>query len=557
MAARPWAERALDLVPLALALWIAVQVLGAFVARIPHPFDLEWMEGGMLAHAWRLQHHLPLYVEPNPDFVPFIYPPGYSALLAALGKLFGLGYPLGRLISAGSTLAAAAAIVFVAVRQTSSWTGGLCGAACYLGLFRASGGFYDLVRPDALGVALTAWSLGLALERRRHAELASALLLCAAYLVKHNLAAFGLPIVGLLWARGGWPVAARFAVASMGSALAITGWLQLRSSGRFLTYLLEVPGTHPLMFDRFVPGTPGELSAWLLPSIVAGAGWLVGTASLGRRPSWRWLGVALLAAAGAVWGWQQPPIRGIPMGPPAAVALVLASLGAVLGASVSSAISPVGERPSWRWVAAVGVGGTALLLAALMRAHYGGFLNVLMPAHWACSLGLAVVVGHVRLRWPSLATSGATMLLLVAQLGWLARELETESILPTSDDVVAGEAVLEALEQACGPGPILAPHTAWLPVGLGRPPSIHMIAIWDLNHPGGPFEAQMVQAMRGAARDHYWSCVLQGDGRNRVEYGTLGPYQRDRRLVPPASTLRPKTGWRVRPTEILSPAAIP
>ena len=105
----------------------------------------------MLAHAWRLQQGLPLYVEPNPDFIPFIYPPGYSAILALLGQVVELDYPAGRWLSIVGTLGAAAAIVFVTARQTGSLVGGIGGAACFLGLYRASGGFYDLVRPDDRG----------------------------------------------------------------------------------------------------------------------------------------------------------------------------------------------------------------------------------------------------------------------------------------------------------------------------------------------------------------------------------------------------------------------
>ena len=32
---------------------------------------------GLAAAAAFLAHGLPLYVEPGPDFVPYIYPPGY------------------------------------------------------------------------------------------------------------------------------------------------------------------------------------------------------------------------------------------------------------------------------------------------------------------------------------------------------------------------------------------------------------------------------------------------------------------------------------------------
>src|SRR5712691_1385298 len=77
----------------------------AFARRLAYPYDLEWMEGGMLVHAWRLMHGETIYPAPSVDFIPYLYTPGYPALLAGLGKVFGLGYALGRAVSAVSLVA--------------------------------------------------------------------------------------------------------------------------------------------------------------------------------------------------------------------------------------------------------------------------------------------------------------------------------------------------------------------------------------------------------------------------------------------------------------------
>ncbi len=553
----------MDLLPLAVALWIAGRVALAWWGRVFHPFDLEWMEGGMLAHAWRLQHGLPLYVEPGPEFVPFIYPPGYSALLAALGSVVGLDYAVGRLVSVLGVLAAACAIVFLGVRQAGSWLGGLCGAAAYMGLFRASGGFYDLVRPDALGVGLVAWSVALALERRRGAEVASGLLLCAAFLVKHNFAAFGVPLVLGLWMRpqGLWP-AIRFTLASAVPALALTVLWQIRSDGRFLTYLLEVPRAHPMLWERLAVGMPGEMGMWLMPALLVGAGWLWWTASSEGAAGPRWVagaGALVPAVALGAWGLQQPAINGVPMGSSAVAAASLSAIGLGLGAVGVALVGWArGRRPSWRWVLGAGVGAMALVLAGLMRAHFGGFMNVLMPAHWAATAGLAVVVGQLRQRDLSGVLHGASLLVLVVQLGWIGRTLQLQDVVPTADDVAAGQAAVATVQEACeGAERVLAPHVAWLPVQAGHPPSIHMIAIWDLNHAEGPYVDEVKTVLPEAAKDHYWGCVVQGTGRHQVKYGVQGQYEHARWLQPPANAMRPMTGWRVRPTEILTPRTSP
>src|SRR5688572_25430225 len=115
--------RRLDELGPAVAAVLLLGLLGAaWAARLAYPFDLEWMEGGVLAHAWRIDRGLPVYVAPNPDFVPFIYPPGYPALLALLGRATGLSMALGRAVSIVA-IAAAAAAIGVRVRQVGGGPG--------------------------------------------------------------------------------------------------------------------------------------------------------------------------------------------------------------------------------------------------------------------------------------------------------------------------------------------------------------------------------------------------------------------------------------------------
>jgi hypothetical protein len=75
----------------------------AFFARFAYPYDLEWMEGGMLTHAAQLDEGRTMYRAPSVDFIPYLYTPLYPTVLAALGKLFGLGYQVGRAVSIVST----------------------------------------------------------------------------------------------------------------------------------------------------------------------------------------------------------------------------------------------------------------------------------------------------------------------------------------------------------------------------------------------------------------------------------------------------------------------
>src|SRR5690242_9668573 len=107
------------------ALWIALLLVGAahlvlflyvIARRFAYPFDLEWMEGGMLLHAKRIAEGQPIYAPPSVDFVPYLYTPLYPAIVALLGKLVGIGYALGRFVSLAS-LAAAIVLGYRAARR--------------------------------------------------------------------------------------------------------------------------------------------------------------------------------------------------------------------------------------------------------------------------------------------------------------------------------------------------------------------------------------------------------------------------------------------------------
>ena len=76
-------------VPLALASFYGLSFLWIALWRLSFPSEIEWMEGGMVAHAARLLSGEPIYAAPSVDFVPFFYTPGYPALLAELAPLVG------------------------------------------------------------------------------------------------------------------------------------------------------------------------------------------------------------------------------------------------------------------------------------------------------------------------------------------------------------------------------------------------------------------------------------------------------------------------------------
>ncbi|MEZ4319319.1 MAG: hypothetical protein R3F61_17530 [Myxococcota bacterium] len=330
-----------DAVPLAIGLWVANQVLVAFSGRLTYPYDLEWMEGGMLAHAWRVQHWMPLYMEPDADWIPYIYPPGYPAVVAGLSTVTGLSATVGRAVSVTGTLAACAALVFAGWRHGRSPTAGLLGACLFLACYPDSGAFYDLVRPDALGLGLLSWAVVLGIEPGTRARVASGLLLAMAFTVKHNLAAFGVPMVLGIAVRFGLVEAAWFVGASAIPALLFTLGMQLASGGHFLVTILGIPGAHPMVVGRFLPGTVEELARDL------GAGSVIGAAMLGLLTGAMVKGrvekglVALCACGGALAlgpiGLAFPAAARMPQPPPEVEQLAWVAIGAAIGAVVAAA----------------------------------------------------------------------------------------------------------------------------------------------------------------------------------------------------------------------------
>src|SRR5690606_33444947 len=154
----PWVSRLRHASTIASAV-VVPAVLCAIACRITFPLELEWMEGGLLHQAQRLQRGLPIYPPPGPDFVPFLYTPLYPTVLAAPGSVVGRGCAVGRLVSVLACLAIALAIAR-AVHHEGKPRAHLVAA---IGLFASGYVFtfrwYDVARPDMLYLALVLWGL--------------------------------------------------------------------------------------------------------------------------------------------------------------------------------------------------------------------------------------------------------------------------------------------------------------------------------------------------------------------------------------------------------------
>lgn len=543
---------------LALMLVLGAQLVGVWAARLSYPYDLEWMEGGMLVHAWRLLEGRPVHTPPTPEWIPFLYPTGYPAVVAALGAVFGLSMGLARAVSLVGTLAAASAIPFLTARAGRGVWPGVVGAVVFLGTYRASGAFMDLVRLDGLMIGLIAWSVALAADGRRGTAPASALLLCGAYLVKHSAAVFGLPLALAIAHRDGRAAGLRFAAWSGLPALAITAAQQWASGGATLRYLIGVPASHEMVWSRAFPGT-GLDYGWAIPLVgPLAAGALLAAAARGapearrRLALWGALVCVILALAGGI---LVPGQRGLP--PKTWWTLAGGQATALLGAWAAALVLSRALRPaSWRLTLALGVALAAAAIGGWMRVHTGGFANVLMPVHWAAAVGGAVALGRVGPAVRDGLGAGRVALasaLLVGQLGWSLRQLDPAALVPTEADRAAGDALVARL--AAVPPPALSPLNPWLLVLAGHEePGFHLIALWDVDHEGGPFHED-VAAIEAAFAAGRWTAIL--DGPRAVGFGSEAAYDRGERWIDAPAVLLPKTGWPTRPDRLRRRLRVP
>ena len=532
---------------------LALMLGEIWLARLPYPFDLEWMEGGMLAHAWWLLQGHSLYGPPDPEFTPFIYPPGYPTVVAGLGAILGLSPVLGRLVSIVAIVAAAGAIAVGVRQQGGSWPIATAAGLTFLGAYPQSGAFYDLVRPDSLAVALLGWSIVVALRQDRRAPMISGLLLATAFLCKHNVAIFGIPMVLGLWRRD-LRAALTFAVTSAGTALLAVALIQWRSAGHFLTYLLEVPSAHAMLWERAFVHTPRELGT-ALPVALGLAGWAVYLQGLRTQrgvPAWIAAGLPMLVGIGVAWAatYYPPPPESGALLVPTFVAYWGLCVGVIsaLIRLVGTALAPASGDPlSFKALYGLGIASTAVISAMLMRAHDGGFVNVHIPLFWVVSFAAGIAATRASRHGP-LVTAGIHGLLAL-QLVYAIGLCDRSRLVPTEEDEAIGWAFVEHARDV--EGPVLSPFASWLPVYAGKAPSVHAMALWDLDRRGGPYEDELGEVRR-ALRERYWVLAFGGN------HGFLGPlaeyYDPIEVVVEHESPLfRPRTGYFARPWRLMVP----
>lgn len=278
-----------------------VHLLLIVFGRLLYPIDIEWMEGGVLTMASRMQHGLPVYAAPEVGYVPFPYPFFYPLVLAGLGSVFGLDYALGRIVSVCSWSIATVLLSREAARSVDRWAAGFALGLLTAGLvasgFPVVDGWYDLVRVDSLAMLLIVVPAVLVtapdLTRRR--MWGSAVCLALSACTKQTVAPFVVAVVAYaLWRhkrRGAW-----HAGLALGCFALLFGGAELLSQGQYSFYTLTIMAEHRLDPPRITLGLK-MLLAWApyAPLLLVATGWMAWKRTVEPR--------TLLFGALSLLGW--------------------------------------------------------------------------------------------------------------------------------------------------------------------------------------------------------------------------------------------------------------
>lgn len=477
---------------LAVAGLYLLAFVGVAALRVGYPFELEWMEGGMLGQVrWLLAGHR-LYGPPSVGFVPFIYMPLYTYVSAGSCAMAGVGFLPMRLVSVAATLGSLGLIHRLVSLETGSRFAGAMAAGLFAATFGVSDFWFDLARVDMLFLVLVLGAVSLVrVGGSAWSAVAAGVVLALAFLTKQTAAVVSVPLMAYALATQ-WRRGLALTVTAVGLASASVVVLDALHDGWLGFYVFTVPASHRLRWAMLAGFWTGDVLA------------------------------------------------------PLSVAFVL-GLAYVGGEAVS------GERRRALFYGLVGAG--ALAASWMGRMKVGGDVNASIPAHAALAvafgLGLhrLVTLQRVSAYGRRVGRELVVYVACLVQLGLLAYDPRPQ--VPTRADRQAGDALVARLAQT--EGSVWVQAHGYLAVRAGRPPTAHAMAVRDLLEPGtGPGEA-LRRELVGAIRRRRFAAIVCDRLAFGFEEPIEEHYALHERLFDAPGIFVPVTGLKVRPEILLVP----
>jgi hypothetical protein len=508
-----------------LALWGIVALpalyqigllIEAIAGRVGYPYDLEWMEGGLLHHALRIRQGQGIYLPPSVDFIPYLYTPLYPTLLALFGGPFGISYLLGRTISIlGLIGIAATALVSIGGARPRHLGAGFASVALSLGLFAAFypyvEGWYDLVRADTLfALMITAGVAGLPRWSTSDAGLvghgkvaAGAALMALAFFCKQT-GIFYVALGGVIVVFANWRRALTYI--AMAGLIGLGGtWLLNRSThGWFWIYISEIHRAHDFNWDRFY-------------------------ASFGN----------------ILWHFPAPTIV-------IAATLLLAAYTTVRTRSV-----PPAARPFALWTAAFALSTVVGAIGfGTEYAHFNAYIPALLHGSLAAGAAVPAVIGCVRALAPDhrrtepIAALCALAAAIPLAITCVRARWKPERFMPTAADETAGDLLIRRLKLIGGE--IWMPSHPWYPVMAGLTPHVHRMGIKDVT----TRQSRAIDGLDDHLRNHAFSAIVVDDRDVQGELPAVARNYHTAFVLPKLERPRVFTGAVAVPDSIWLPSSV-
>lgn len=492
----PWIER----LP-GFGLWVlrvlvalaALTAIGTYVTlaviHLRYPFEIEWMEGGLVDEVRRVLAGQKLYVKPTLDYVPYIYAPLWFYVAAVFAKIFGIGFFSARLTSFLASLVAIALIFRIVQREGRSRLAALLAAGLFTATYAISSAFFDIARVDSLFVALLLGGFYVLRSRSSlRSRFAAAALFTLAYLTKQSGLMIFAPIALHIFIAERWKRGLAFAFGGAAMMVATTLVLDRMHEGWFYYFVFWIPRQHPWVSKMWTAFWLEDLLAPVAISMVVALFHVTVDRGAEGRRFWA---AALVGTLAASWvgrlhagGWPNVIMPGF--------AMIATVFGLGLAGALQLAESlPIARRRS--------VEAFALALAAAQ---------------------LAVLVYNPK------------------------------RFIPTAVDRASGEKVLEAMRAANGD--VWIPAHGHLASLVGKPVHAQEMAINDVIGMGGGKPGAVLRAEITKALAQKRFAVVISDTeffRREIEQ----TYRSSQAILGPKDGYWPVTGMRARPKALYVP----
>ena len=432
------------------ALLYLLVYIAVALQRMFYPFELEWMEGGVVEHVQRILDGKAVYVPPSLDFVANLYAPLYFYVSALVALVTGNGFLPLRLVSFVASLGSLALIFLIVRRRTASPFAAFIAACLFAATFRISGAWFDIARVDSLFLflllaGLYAFDSPGTLMR----SLAAPLLLFLSAFTKQPalIVAVALSVVALLTRRG----FERLAFAVVFGVLFAGSYLLMNrlTAGWYEYYVFDLPVQHDIE------------GAYLL--------------GFWTRDILQNVGIALGFCLVAAWS----VFSGAP-----------------------------GSDTRNRVIADICILGSLFVASYLSRIHSGGYNNVLMAVY----AGIAIYFGiglDAALKTVGRQSGVRLVVLGLAMAQFLLLFYWPQLQVPTRADREQGEKILERVSAI--KGEVYWADHPWYLRMLGRPSQAQDMAIIDVVRASGSGEWRQIlegDMARAVAEERYAAFVL-------------------------------------------------